>query len=291
MKSMTGYGKAEYSENDIDVKVEIKTVNNRYLDINCKMPRILFSLEDMLRKVVSAQVNRGRADIYVTFCDNREKDKIVNIDYNLAKGYLDAAQILNKKFGVVNDMTVSQLLKTPDVVKNDAEDNDTELFAKVLSQSAMLAVKNLNEMREAEGNALKTDILKKLEILKEYTLKIREKSPLVAEDYKTKLTARITEALDKVEYDETRLLNEVAFYTDKSSIDEELSRLNSHYNQLGKILNDKESSGRKLDFLIQELNREVNTICSKSNDTDITNYGLILKSEIEKIREQVQNLE
>jgi len=288
---MTGYGKAEFCQSDINITVEIKTINNRYLDINIKMPRMLLPLEDKIRKLISSRLNRGRADIYINLYDKREKEINVNIDMGLVKGYIAAAKMLNEKLDIVNDINVSNLFKMPDIVKTDDKNNDSQQYSEMLSNCVMLALDNLNTMRQNEGMAIKNDILKKLNILKDYTKKIELKAPLVVENYKTRLNAKITEALDKVEIDQTRLLNEVAFFTDKSSIDEELIRLKSHYSQLENILKETEPTGRKLDFLVQELNREVNTICSKSTDTDITNNALILKSEIEKIREQVQNIE
>lgn len=291
MYSMTGYGKAVYSQNDIDITVEIKTVNNRYLDINSKMPRTLFPLEEQLRKIISNNVNRGRLDVYINLFDKREKEKTVIVDTGLAKGYLDAAKKLADKFNLENDFTVSRLLKTPDIVKAEDKNSFDKEYEIILTKSLKIALENLNTMRQSEGMAIKKDLESKLSNLKTYTENIKSKAPLVAKEYKNKLTEKIKEALEKVEIDQTRLLNEVAFFTDKSSIDEELTRLHSHFLQFEEIIKDKKPVGRKLDFLVQELNREANTICSKSSDTFITNNALLLKSEIEKIREQVQNIE
>lgn len=291
MYSMTGYGKAADSLNDIDITVEIKTVNNRYADINCKMPRILFQYEDMLRKMIAEKISRGRIDVYINLSDRREKEKKLSVDAGLAKGYASAAKMLSEKLGLQNDFTISRLMRMNDVVNAGDDESQNEIYGKILKQCAKNAIDNLNEMRKAEGGQLKIDIAQRLNALKDYTNKIKERAPLITEQYKNKLTERIKEALSGVEYDESRLLNEVAFFTDRSNIDEELSRLNSHFLQAEKILIDNAPAGRKLDFLVQELNREANTICSKSSDTVITNHALALKSEIEKIREQVQNIE
>jgi uncharacterized protein (TIGR00255 family) len=287
---MTGYGKSEICRNEINITVEIKTVNNRYSDLNCKMPRLLLPYEDKLRKIIGESISRGRIDVYVNLTDKSEKEKTVNIDTGLAKGYYHAAKTLAEKLDIENDFTVNSLLRIPDIVKAE-EESDNLIYGEMLYECAMQALENLNAMRAAEGKALKKDISARLELLKDYTDKIKERAPLVAEDYKAKLLARINEALKGVAFDEARLLSEVAFFADKSNIDEEIARLYSHYEQAKTILKDKTPAGRKLDFLVQELNREVNTICSKSSDIIITNYGLKLKAEIEKIREQVQNVE
>lgn len=291
MRSMTGYGKADISLEGIEVTVEIKSVNNRYLDVNIKLPRALLSLEERLRKIVSSEISRGRVDVFVTCIDNREGSRQIDVDFNLAKGYADAAEALSRHLGLQNDFTVSDLLKIPDVVRATDESEDLELFERALTKAAAAAVEGLNAMRAAEGEAIKKDIEARLRLLLEYTDRIKERAPLVAIGYREKLAERMKEALSGVEYDEARLLSEVAFFADRSNIDEELTRLYSHYAQLKNILNLKEPVGRKLDFLVQELNREANTICSKSNDSEITRLALELKFEIEKIREQVQNVE
>lgn len=290
MKSMTGYGKAQRALDGIEVTVEIKSVNNRYLDVNVKLPRSLLSLEDLIRKIISKGISRGRVDTFITYADNRESGKDIDIDISLAKGYIKAAETLSKEFNLQNDLTVAALLKTPDVVRT-SEIEDAGLLEKLFSQATLEAVENLDAMRSAEGEAIKRDISERLNLLIEYTGHIKERAPLLAKEYREKLAARIKEALQGVDYDEARLLNEVAFFADRSNIDEELTRLNSHYGQFKGILNSKEPAGRKLDFLVQELNREANTICSKSNDSELTRWALELKSEIEKIREQVQNIE
>lgn len=289
MFSMTGYGRALYSENGLELLVEIKTVNNRNFDLNVKSPRAFLAFEDAIRKTVAEYVLRGRIDLFVSFSDKREVNAPVYIDVAKAKGYYQAGETLSKEFGVKNDLTSSVLLRLPDVLVEDIKPDYQDLKGIIIEtvKSACLA---LNEMRKVEGEKLVLDMLSRMETIKSLKNNIVERAPLVSEEYKTKLKTRIETALAEVEYDETRLLNEVAFFVDKSNIDEELTRLNSHINQFCDIVKTK-GCGKKLDFLMQEFNRETNTICSKANDLAITGYALSLKNEIEKVREQVQNLE
>lgn len=289
MYSMTGYGKAEYVEKGISLTVEIKTVNNRVLDINVKAPRIFVAAEDKIRKTVSESVKRGRVDVFVGFSDKRENSSKLSPDLNRAAEYFAAAKAIAEKLGVENDVTPSFLLKCPDVTEESAEADIEELIP-VIEQTVKNACEKLNEMRKAEGEKLAEDMLCRMQTIKNLRDKIAVRAPNVAEEYKAKLKARIEEALKDVKYDEARLLNEVAFYTDKVNIDEELTRLDSHIEQFKKVIY-TEGAGKKLDFLMQEFNRETNTICSKSNDIEVTGYALALKNEIEKVREQVQNLE
>ncbi len=289
MYSMTGYGRAIYSENGLELLVEIKTVNNRNFDLNIKSPRVFLPFEDAVRKTVSNYVLRGRIDLYVSFSDKREANSNVSIDLSKAKGYFDAGERLNKEFGVKNDLTTSVLLRLPDVLSDEIKP-DYEDIKDVFIDTVKNACIKLNEMREIEGDKLVSDMLSRMQTIRELKNSISERAPLVSEEYKEKLKSRIETALVDVNFDESRLLNEVAFFTDKSNIDEELTRLNSHINQFCDIIKTK-GCGKKLDFLMQEFNRETNTICSKANDLVITGYALSLKNEIEKVREQVQNLE
>ena len=289
MFSMTGYGRAEYVDNGIVLTVEIKTVNNRNFDFNSKMPRSFIAFEDCVRKTVGEYVKRGRIDLFVTFSDTREK--AVNLDVNLEKavGYYNASKRIADKLGIVNDITVSAIMKSPDVITDNTLTDYTE-FEEVLKQTVKNACIKLNEMRLVEGKKLVDDMLARVDYIKELRDKIALRAPLVAIEHKNRLKERIEEALGDVKYDEARLLSEVAFYTDRVNIDEELTRLNSHITQFKEIIKGQ-LAGKKLDFLMQEFNRETNTICSKSNDIEVTNYALSLKNEIEKVREQVQNLE
>lgn len=289
MYSMTGYGKAEYVEKGINLTVEIKTVNNRVLDFNVKAPRIFAAVEDKIRNVVAEHVKRGRIDIFVNFYDRRDNASKLLPDLNRAAEYYAAAKSIAEKLGIENDVTPSFLLKCPDVLE-EASGTDIEELIPVIEQTVKNACEKLNEMRKAEGEKLAEDMLRRMETIKTLRDKIALRAPNVAEDYKVKLKARIEEALKDVKYDEARLLNEVAFYTDKVNIDEELTRLGSHIEQFKKVIC-ADGAGKKLDFLMQEFNRETNTVCSKSNDIEVTGFALELKNEIEKVREQVQNLE
>lgn len=290
MQSMTGYGRGLAEKEGLTAIVELKSVNNRYLDISCKLPRQFIFLEDGLRKVLSSKLNRGSINIFVSFEDKRELVKNSFINMSLAKSYIDAAKKLNESFNLENDFTVTSLIKTPDVVTFSDSEED-KLFSELLNNALNSAIKELIKMRETEGNALIKDILKRLDTISGYVKIINDRAPNLAKEFQEKLKSRISEFLKDVAYDEAKLLNEVAYYSDKSNIDEELTRLNSHILQFKKMCKSAEPMGRKMDFLIQEFNREANTICSKSNDLIITSAGLDLKSEIEKIREQVQNLE
>lgn len=289
MYSMTGYGKAEYSEGGVDLTVELKSVNNRNFDFNAKMPRAFICFEDTIRKTVAEYIKRGRIELFVNFSDNRESGSAITVDFAKAAEYYKAAKQIAENFGIANDCTVSYLMKCPDVVKDDFKADGSE-FEEILISTVKTACEKFNAMRKAEGEKLVSDMLSRMETIEKLTEKIALRAPLVAAEYKEKLKNRIQEALKDVKYDETRLLNEVAFYTDKVNIDEELTRLKSHISQFRSIVNTV-GVGKKLDFLMQEFNRETNTICSKSNDLEITGYGLSLKNEIEKVREQVQNLE
>ena len=293
MQSMTGYGKAKKEKGGLQLSIELKSVNNRFLDISCRLPRALMPYEDMLRKAISAKVSRGKVEVFCVFTDTRDKDCVVFADAALAKGYVAAADKLSKTVGasVKNDMTIATLMRFPDVITVErAEESEDTLLKTLFSETAACAADALCAMRAEEGKALMRDVADRLGIMEKLTEQVRVRAPFVAAEYREKLTARMTELL-KDNIDEGRILSEAALFADKSNIDEELTRLSSHYAQFRAILKQREPAGRKLDFLVQELNREVNTVCSKSSDVEITNCGLLLKSEIEKVREQVQNIE
>ncbi len=291
MKSMTGYGKAKREIAGRALTVELKSVNNRFLDINCKLPRIFLFLEDTLRRLIQSRLGRGRVDVFLTYEDNRECEKSVQVDSRLAEGYLTAADALSGKFGVPNDLTVTALMKFPDVVKPMSMEEDEQALAELLKVTLEAALDQIEQMRVQEGENLKRDLAGHLENVRTLTARLKERAPLVSRELGAKLKSRVEELLAGVPVDENKLLNEVAFLTDKVSIDEELARLDSHISQMAGMLESREAMGRKLDFIVQEFNREANTVCSKANDTVVTAIGLDLKSEIEKIREQVQNVE
>ena len=289
MYSMTGYGKAEYSQNGMLITVEIKTVNNRNLDINLKIPRAFIAFEDAVRNAIKDNLLRGRVDVFINYRDENASALNLSDNLALAKAYYDASVAISKEFNIPNDYGVSRIMGAPEVISNDGTTDYAE-YKDVLVGLTVSAVKSLNIMRKTEGEKLVADMKNRMVTIKDLVDKVKERAPLVAVEYREKLKEKIATALADVKYDEARLLNEVAFFTDRSNIDEELTRLNSHIIQFYDIV-ETDGAGKKLDFLIQEFNRETNTICSKSNDIAITGYGLSLKNEIEKIREQVQNLE
>ena len=291
MYSMTGYGRGEYRDGGIELTVEIKTVNNRYLDIAVKSPRIFVAYEEVIRTMVRDKLTRGHADVFVTLADRRERAKSLTLDEGAAKAYVEAAEKIRQLFPTLAyDVTVSSLMRQPDVVRaEESSGADDELIA-ALKAALSSALDNLDVMREREGKKLAEDMLSRVDTIEGLVAKVVERAPLVARDYRAKLEEKVRNYLEGVNADEGRLLTEVAVFADKSNIDEELTRLSSHISQFREICKLR-LVGRKLDFLVQEFNREANTLCSKSNDIIITKLGLELKNEIEKIREQVQNIE
>ena len=291
MWSMTGYGKGAYEKEGLELTCEIKTVNNRYLDCSIKAPRVFSAYEEVIRATVREKLTRGHADLFISLKDKREKPTALSVDVALATSYVQSAQKIKELFpNLVDDITLSAVLRYPEVLKSEDTQTLDEEMITALKTALAVALENLNAMRLIEGEKLKADMLARVCVIEELVEKISERAPLVAKAYKERLETRIKEQLENVQYDEARLLTEVAVFTDKSNIDEELTRLRSHIEQFREIC--KEGVvGRKLDFLVQEFNREANTTCSKSNDVEITRLGLALKNEIEKIREQVQNLE
>ena len=291
MWSMTGYGKGAYDDRELELTCEMKTVNNRYLDISMKAPRIFAAYEETAKGIVREKLTRGHADVFISFKDKREKTTALTADLALAAAYVQAANALKKQFpSLPDDITVSTVLRYPEVLKQEDTQSLDETMITALKTALCAALDNLNEMRLVEGEKLKEDMLTRMQVIESLVEKIAARAPLVAQEYRQKLTARVQEYLDGAPIDESRILTEVAVFADKSNIDEELTRLRSHIQQFRSIC-EEGVVGRKLDFLVQEFNREANTTCSKSNDVEITRLGLALKNEIEKVREQVQNLE
>ena len=291
MLSMTGFGRVTCAKDGVSLTVEIKSVNNRYLDVNFKIPRIFAAEEEGMRAAVREKLSRGHADVFVSYSDKRPREKSLAFDENAARAYVNIAKRAAELFPeAANDLTLTSVLRYPEVLKSEDEAGlDDELKA-LLYEALNAALDNLNAMRRTEGEKLKADMLSRMKEIEKLRAEVATRAPLVAENYRQKLLAKMKKILDGVEVDEARLLTEVAIFSDKSNIDEELTRLNSHISQFREICRD-ELVGRKLDFLVQEFNRETNTICSKSNDLEVTRLGLAMKNEIEKVREQVQNVE
>lgn len=287
---MTGYGKGVCAEEGVELTAEVKSVNNRYLDLAIKSPRIFLAQEERIRAIAREHISRGHVDIFINYTDKREKEKSYYVDLSVARAYQQAAMQLKAALpGVADDTTLSFYLRLPDVVRTEESSAADEVLEKLLERALHEAFSSLSHMREKEGERLKGDLLSRMQVIERLTEAIAARAPHVAEEYRKKLTERIEEYLaGKV--DEARILTEAAVFADKCSIDEELTRLRSHIKAFREICA-LAQVGRKLDFLVQEFNRECNTICSKSSDKEITANALQMKNEIEKVREQIQNLE
>ena len=292
MLSMTGYGKGEYDFGGISLTCEMRSVNNRYLDIVIKSPRIFTAYEEVVRATIKEKMTRGHVDVFISYKDKREKGTTLTADMPLATAYVMAAQKLKEAFPyLIDDVTLTSVLRYPEVLKQEEEQTgaDEEMLT-ALKTALSLALDNLNAMRAVEGEKLKADMLSRVDEVERLVGKVEERAPMVAKNHREKLAAKIAEYIGEAQVDESRILTEAAIFADKSNIDEELTRLHSHIAQFRDICKEN-IVGRKLDFLVQEFNREANTTCSKSNDVEVTRLGLALKNEIEKIREQVQNVE
>ncbi len=290
MKSMTGYGKGIAEGHDRKITIELRSVNHRFLDISSKLPRALIFCEETVRKVLSKHFVRGHIDVYCSYEDNREGKARIKLDTVIAQKYQSIASEL-ESLGIVNDLSVSNVLKMPEVLTAQTEEDDDTIIQNLLEEALESAAEKLMKMRETEGEILKKDLIEKFDYIAVLTDEMEKRTPKVSEEYAEKLKARIVESLQSVSYDEARLLNEVAFFVDKANIDEEITRLKAHIKHGLSILKENGAVGKKMDFLVQEMNREVNTTGSKSNDSLLTEKMLQIKIEVEKIREQVQNIE
>ncbi|NLL05146.1 MAG: YicC family protein [Clostridiaceae bacterium] len=291
IKSMTGFGRGKSQTDGMECLVEIKTVNHRYSDVYIKIPRQISFLEDKVREVVSKSVSRGKADVFISFDDFSEDSKSILIDESLANAYVNTVRQLKEKYSLQDDISVSLIARFPDVLKVEKVEQDEEKIWKLLSEALDSAINSLISMRQIEGEGLKNSILEKTDFIENIVKEIGIRAPEVVKEYKCKLENRIKEMMEQQVIDENRMATEVTIFADRCSIDEELVRLSSHINQLRETLRTGDSVGRKLDFLIQEMNREINTIGSKANDLSITKFVVEIKSELEKIREQIQNIE
>lgn len=291
IKSMTGFGRGKSQADGMECLVEIKTVNHRYSDVYIKIPRQISFLEDKVREVVGKSVSRGKADVFVSFDDFSEDSRSILIDESLAKTYINTVRQLRDKYDLLDDISVSLIAKFPDVLKVEKVEQDEEKIWRLLSEALDAAIDSLINMRQIEGEGLKNSIFEKTDFIENIVKEIGIRAPEVVKEYKSKLENRIKEIMEQQVVDENRMATEVAIFADRCSIDEELVRLSSHISQLRETLKTGQSVGRKLDFLIQEMNREINTIGSKANDLNITKFVVDIKSELEKIREQIQNIE
>ena len=291
VKSMTGYGRAEETVNGCTITVELRSVNNRYLDCSVRIPRLYLFAEDAIKTRVQNAVSRGKVDVFVTL-DSAGADKVqVSVNKAVADGYYAALNQLAADYNLSNDITVSLLSRFPEVLLAEKAEEDVEQMAKDICSVLDKALADFNQMRAREGERLKTDILNRAAAIEDKVSIVEERSPQTVSEYRAKLTARMEEVLQSTTIDPARILTEAAIFADKIAVDEETVRLRSHISQLRELLSKGGAIGRKLDFLIQEFNREANTIGSKCSDIEIARHVVDIKAEIEKIREQVQNLE
>lgn len=290
MRSMTGYGKGIAERDERKATVELKSVNHRFLDILMKFPRGFASAEDGVKKVLQTELSRGHVDVFMTYEDKRAEKDEIKIDAALAKRYFEAAKTLEAD-GIVNDLGAANLLRMPDVVSVTPLDDDEELRNALVKEAAAEALKNLVIMRDREGEALKKDLNLKIDELYRLSDAVKSRAPEVQKEYRAKLENRMKDALANMEIDEGKLLNEVAFFADKANVDEETVRFRGHLDHFKEILEKEGSVGKQLDFLVQEMNREVNTTGSKASDLSLTETVLQMKNVVEMLREQIQNLE
>lgn len=290
MKSMTGFGRASLESNGKNYIIEIKTVNNKYSDITVKSPKRLSFMEDKIRKQIANRITRGKVEVSVSFFDFSNKSKNVVLNKEIAKEYIKQLREIADENNLSENISVVEIAKLPDILNSIDSDNDEEIAGEAL-QCLNMALDSLIEMRKAEGENIKQDLLVRIERVQNLVDKIAENSKGIVEEYVSKLEKRVKEILKTDVVDENRIAQEAVIYADKTSIEEELTRLNSHIVQFKELINSDGPVGKKLDFMIQEMNRETNTIGSKAGSGEITKAVIDLKVELEDIREQIQNIE
>ena len=290
MKSMTGFGRASLESNGKNYIIEIKTVNNKYSDITVKSPKRLSFMEDKIRKQIANRITRGKVEVSVSFFDFSNKSKNVVLNKEIAKEYIKQLREIADENNLSENISVVEIAKLPDILNSIDSDNDEEIAGEAL-KCLNMALDSLIEMRKAEGENIKQDLLVRIERVQNLVDKIAENSKGIVEEYVSKLEKRVKEILKTDVVDENRIAQEAVIYADKTSIEEELTRLNSHIVQFKELVNSDGPVGKKLDFMIQEMNRETNTIGSKANNLEITNTVVDIKTILEDIREQIQNIE
>lgn len=290
IKSMTGFGKSSLINENREYQIEIKSVNHKYLDITVKMPRILSYLEETIKKEISSKIKRGKIDVSISFLNESLEGKNISINKELANLYIKELKELAKETGILDSIQVMEIAKLPEVLVIKSNQEDEVIKQEIIKVTAD-AVEKLIQMRSDEGQKIKQDLEKRVDNIQQEIIEISQKSTGLIDEYVVKLETRIKEILKTEEIDKSRIAQEVVIYADKCSIEEEITRLKSHISQIRNLLNSSEPVGKKLDFIIQEMNREINTTGSKSNSLDITNTVINVKTELEDIREQVQNIE
>ena len=291
LKSMTGYGRVKVENELREITVELRSVNHRYLDLNIKVPRIYGYLEDVVSKQAQAAIARGKVDIFVSVRAKEGADIKVTPNMVVIQGYMDALKKVSETYSIPADVTALSLLRLPDAMEQNKEEADADQLKAEVSAVLAQALEEYNAMREKEGARLVEDVVYRAGLIAKSVDFVEERSPDCVEEYRTRIAARMTEILDGSELAQQRILQEAALYADKVNVTEEIVRLRSHLSQLETMLKSPVAIGRKLDFLVQEMNRETNTIGSKANDFQIAKTVVDMKAEIEKIREQIQNLE
>lgn len=291
IKSMTGYGSAKGTVEGIEVCVELKSVNNKFLDTSVRLPRNFLFAEETIKSAVMSHISRGKVDVFVTVDTSMADDMIVRVNEPLLKGYIEALESISKEYGLPNDITAMSVSRFPDVLNVEKKELDADAVAEGIRIIAEQALYDFDGMRIREGAKLKEDVLSKLETIEKLVGIIETESPKTVEEYREKLKQKLFEVLGTTDIDETRMITEAAIFADKVAVDEETVRLHSHMAQLRSMLDGGSPIGRKIDFLLQEFNREANTTGSKCQNAEIAHVVVNLKSEIEKIREQIQNIE
>ncbi len=291
IKSMTGFGRCEAANETRKVTAEIKSVNHRYLDISIKMPKKLNFFENAIRTSLKSYIQRGKVDIYIAYEDCKEKQLVLNYNKGLAEEYMRYIRQMADDFQIPMDLTANNLSKYPEILTMEGKDLDEEEWWQLLDQAVQGAAQKFVDARIREGEELRQDLFHKLDVISGYLEQIEERSPEIVREYRAKLKEKVQELLENTQLDEGRLLTEVTVFADRICTDEEIVRLKTHISSMKETLTKDESIGRKLDFIAQEMNREANTILSKANDIEVSEIAIDLKTDIEKIREQIQNIE
>lgn len=291
IKSMTGFGRSTYENEGREYIVEIKSVNNRFTDINIKMPRNLNYLEEKIRKQILSNISRGKVEVSIQLNNNSDLGKKINLNTDISKKYIEELKKLSEETNIIDNINIMDVAKFPDVLNIRIDEEAEEVIEKELFTALDSAINSFLDMRQKEGSKIKVDLENRIEVIKQKIEQISSISAGLVDEYIVKLETRIKELLKTDVVDQTRLAQEVVIYSDKCSVEEEITRLKSHISQFLNLLNENIAIGKKLDFLIQEMNRETNTIGSKANNLEITNFVVDIKTELENIREQIQNIE
>ena len=291
IKSMTGYGSAKGTVEGLEITVELKSVNNRYLDTSVRLPRSFLFAEEAIKSAVQSHISRGKVDVFISVDSSAAGDMTVKVNVPLLRGYIEAIRHISEEYSLANDMTALSVSRFPDVLSVEKKDLDAEAISAGICAIAEEALRDFDAMRQREGAKLRDDVLSRLETIDRLVSAVETEAPKTVAEYRKRLEQKMQEVLGTTGIDENRILAEAAIFADHIAVDEETVRLRSHMSQLTTMINGNSPTGRKIDFLIQEFNREANTIGSKCQNSQIAHVVVDLKSEIEKIREQIQNIE